>query len=259
MSNQCVVVATRPLVLSILKERLEKLGQAEEDWHTFLMLPKSLISIGIKSAVKTLQILSDEDTLLGRLIPSYLGNCQVVCMTDKDPETFLPFDLEFAYAAALHLTMANSLFPSTADDQMYSQIAHSILDEMIFNGNKVAEARKVELIRIESLFRDLAKRVQQEGLQVLTLSGPEAGEVGLVYNSHGEHQGQESVTGPEAGSHSTEGGIPQCFQEPSVPANVDALGHVGISSCEFLSILEEIDHPGIPYDVLYAGPEWLEG
>lgn len=31
MSNQCVVVATRPLVLSILKERLEKLGQAEED------------------------------------------------------------------------------------------------------------------------------------------------------------------------------------------------------------------------------------
>lgn len=63
-----MIIATRPLLLSVLKERLEKLGRAEEDWQKFLALPKSLISIGIKSAVKTLQILSDENSLLGGFI-----------------------------------------------------------------------------------------------------------------------------------------------------------------------------------------------
>jgi proline utilization trans-activator len=65
--GQCVIIATRPLLLSVLKERLEKLCHAEEDWHNFSALPKSLISIGIKSAVKTLQILCDENSFLGNL------------------------------------------------------------------------------------------------------------------------------------------------------------------------------------------------
>lgn len=64
-SAQCVIVATRPLLLSILKERLEKLDHGEEDWQSFLAPTKALINTGIKSAVKTLQILSDEDSLLG--------------------------------------------------------------------------------------------------------------------------------------------------------------------------------------------------
>jgi hypothetical protein len=49
----------------VLKERLEKLGRAEEDWQKFLALPISLISIGIKSAEKTLRIIGDENGLLG--------------------------------------------------------------------------------------------------------------------------------------------------------------------------------------------------
>ncbi|OKO99553.1 Proline utilization trans-activator [Penicillium subrubescens] len=63
--HQCVISATRPLLLSVLKERLEKLGRAEEDWQKFLALPISLISIGIKSAEKTLRIIGDENGLLG--------------------------------------------------------------------------------------------------------------------------------------------------------------------------------------------------
>lgn len=49
----------------MLEERLEKLGREEEDWQKFLTLPKSLISIGIKSAEKTLQTLSDENVFIG--------------------------------------------------------------------------------------------------------------------------------------------------------------------------------------------------
>ena len=63
---QCIIIATRPLLLSVLKERLEKLGREEEDWQKFLTLPKSLISIGIKSAEKILQMLSDENALVGK-------------------------------------------------------------------------------------------------------------------------------------------------------------------------------------------------
>jgi hypothetical protein len=59
-------VATRPLLLSVLKERLEKLGRAEEDWQKFLALPKSLIETGVKSAEKILQIIGDENGLLGK-------------------------------------------------------------------------------------------------------------------------------------------------------------------------------------------------
>lgn len=54
----------------MLKERLEKLGRAEEDWQKFLALPISLISIGIKSAEKTLRIIGDENGLLGTNILS---------------------------------------------------------------------------------------------------------------------------------------------------------------------------------------------
>jgi hypothetical protein len=64
------VVATRPLLLSILKERLERLGEREDDWQSFLAPTKVLISTGIKSALKTLQILSDENSLLGEFYPS---------------------------------------------------------------------------------------------------------------------------------------------------------------------------------------------
>lgn len=63
--TQCVIVATRPLLLSLLKERLDKLDHGEGDWQGFLNLTKPLISTSIKSAIKTLQVLSSEDGLLG--------------------------------------------------------------------------------------------------------------------------------------------------------------------------------------------------
>lgn len=61
-----MIVATRPLLLSVLKERLENMDLAEEDWQSFLALTTNLISTGINSAVKTLQILTDNDSILGQ-------------------------------------------------------------------------------------------------------------------------------------------------------------------------------------------------
>jgi proline utilization trans-activator len=59
-------MATRPLLLSVLTEILEKLSRGREDLHNLLSPTKTLISTGIKSAAKTLQILSDEDNMSGK-------------------------------------------------------------------------------------------------------------------------------------------------------------------------------------------------
>lgn len=42
--TKCVITATKPLLLSILKERLVNLGQADEDWQSFLEATADLIN-----------------------------------------------------------------------------------------------------------------------------------------------------------------------------------------------------------------------
>ncbi|RMJ22234.1 putative transcription factor [Aspergillus sp. HF37] len=220
--HQCVIVATRPLLLSVLKERLGKLGQGDEDWPSLLAPTKALISTGIKSASKTLQILTDEDSFL---------------------EVFLPFELEFTYAAGIHLTMANTLFPHASDGQSYSKETHLILDEMIYKGNRLAGTRKEELGHLEGLFRELEARIERRGLQTLTLTSPEQNvtEAGNTTNPSGEQQDgevvlaadQETVPLSEPGD---------CSQSiiPQTPRDLEVLDNIGISSYDFLSLVNQM-------------------
>ncbi|KAL1634393.1 hypothetical protein SLS56_002403 [Neofusicoccum ribis] len=219
--HQCVIVATRPLLLSVLKERLERLGREKEGWQSILAHTTSLISTGIKSAAKTLQILSDEDIIL---------------------EVFLPFDLEFTYGAALHLIMANALFPGDADEQSY-QKARVILDEMISEGNRVAEVRKAELVHLEELCWELAMQSERQGLQSLTLAGPEGPEIGANNNSTA-YEADQVVSETDIGtatvsiagsSHSSPPST-----DPAAGANFEFLDNIGISSSEFLSIVDQM-------------------
>ncbi|KAL3485509.1 hypothetical protein BJX62DRAFT_242865 [Aspergillus germanicus] len=275
--HQCVIVATRPLLLSVLKERLEKLGKAEEDWHKFLALPKSLIATGIKSAEKTLQMLGDENCLLA------------INIWQSQPETFLSFDLELTYAAALHLTMANALFPPSPETRLlYSQKAHAILNELILYGNRVAEARQRELSRIESLFLQFSNQVEEQGLRPLTLHESVAlnsSNNNTTTNTnnpqlHSNLQGAETTitgrpqTDPEreigllletpassasqpSNSHNN---LPLEADSPSAgnPVGLDS-DSFGISSYEFLSIVDQITNPVLAYGELDTRPEWLAG
>ncbi|KAJ5702043.1 hypothetical protein N7488_009591 [Penicillium malachiteum] len=124
-------------------DRLSELNNNDEDAADALDLTKTLITVGIKSASKTLQIISQSDCLL---------------------EVFLLYNLEFTYAAAIHLAMASALFPEALDGQAFAEEAHSILDQMISNGNKVAQMRKEELIHVERLFFEVATRAKSNGL-----------------------------------------------------------------------------------------------
>ncbi|OJJ35927.1 hypothetical protein ASPWEDRAFT_532510 [Aspergillus wentii DTO 134E9] len=212
----CVMLATRPLLLSVLKERLEKLDHGEEDWKSLLAPTRALIHTGIKSAVKTLQILSDENSLL----------------------VFLPFELEFTYGAAIYLTMTKTLFPHSVDGEACSKSAHSILDEMIHKGNRLAEVRSAELTHLEQLFQHLTTRIEQQDLQTLYLSTPEQ------RNAPGPniHNVQEEpATDPEATTAPLATDLPMSptaiVQEAG---DLDFLESIGISSYEFLSIVDQI-------------------
>ncbi|KNG91257.1 Zn(II)2Cys6 transcription factor [Aspergillus nomiae NRRL 13137] len=231
--HQCVIVATRPLLLSVLKERLDKLDHGEEDWQNFLAPTKSLISTGIKSAAKTLQILTHEDSLL---------------------EVFLPFDLEFTYAAAIHLAMADTLFPHSTEGQNYSEEVHAILDEMIYKGNRLAAVRKGELAHLETLFKDLATRIERRGLQTLTLSSPTENEQPTPCD--GEYQiGGSTVqtepidvslvrdpsTSPDVLHHTT--------------SDIEFLENIGISSYEFFTIVNQIGNSD-NYSLLDPAQVW---
>lgn len=227
--HQCVLVATRPLLLSVLRERLDKLGHGDENWETFLSLTTTLISTGIKSAVKTLQILSLEDTVL---------------------DVFLPFDMEFIYAAALHLTMSSTLFPSSIpEDQRAAQAqAHSCLDEMVSKGNRVAEVRKAELAHLESLCREMALYSEQRGLQTLTLDDFGGAEILSMANTEANmadvppHDPRVAAPDMRAATEIAVCGMGQ----GSMPAfdnqmsNVEFLDNIGISSGDFFDIVDQM-------------------
>ncbi|KAE8420420.1 hypothetical protein BDV36DRAFT_281516 [Aspergillus pseudocaelatus] len=230
--HQCVIVATRPLLLSALVERLENLDHEREYWKSFLALTKTLISIGIKSAVKMLQILSNDDNLL---------------------EIFLPYDLEFTYAAALHLAMANAVFPQALDGQAYLEEAHCILDEMISNGNKVAEVRKTELVHLETLFEELASRVKSQGLQPLTLASP-TGPDAVTQPQGMEEDGEgETVTDIGVWDLPIPGDSLTSHPTDMQMSSVELLNNIGISSSDFLYIVDQIGNPDVSYSILDLG------
>lgn len=148
--------------------------------------------------------------------------------------------MEVTYGAALHLMMANSLFPDATDKHSYSEEAHGILDEMIFKGNRLAAARKTELAHLEGLFGELTLRVERYGLQTLSLTTPEhlQNEIESVV----PHIQAFPSVDPNSDFHSSD--ISGCL-DPSLSlahpgGGVELLDDMGISSYEFLSIIEQI-------------------
>ncbi|KAL4988818.1 hypothetical protein BDW68DRAFT_176487 [Aspergillus falconensis] len=245
--HQCVIIATRPLLLSVLKERLQKLDHGAEDWQSIVAPTNVLISAGIKSAAKTLQILTDEDSLL---------------------EVFLPFDMEFTYAAALHITMASALFPNITESQDYIDIqdAYAILDQMVARGNRLAGARKTELVQLETLFRELSGRIERRGLETLILPCPTQSEQGgaaaaeyiarmdsdedVNVGGLAVSAGGEAIPLSMPGSPSVLNGAGAAVQAP----NMDILDSIGISSYEFFSLVNQIGPESV--NVLDGAEEW---
>lgn len=138
--------------------------------------------------------------------------------------------------------MANTLFPQACDSETHSQVAHAILDEMIYKGNRLAEARKAELNHLEMLFGELAARIERRGLQTLTLFSPDQ------YEGDADEPTASVNTGyaPDQGSIVPQvSGDVSCAQPvlPQTPRDMGFLDNIGISSYDFLSIVNQMGNP----------------
>ncbi|BCS30660.1 uncharacterized protein APUU_80963A [Aspergillus puulaauensis] len=217
-------------------ERLSKLDTDNDDAAETLDLTRTLIMTGIKSASKTLQIISQNDSLL---------------------EVFLLYNLEFTYAAAIHLAMASALSPEAFDGKASAQEAHSILDQMISNGNKVARVRKEELLHLEGLFHEVAARAESKGLQPLSLTTALGREVDP--DEHGFRVGTEEQHLRQLSDDM----LPDAHGDPEydhsmyhgdvLMPSTELLNDIGISSVEFLGIIEQIGNPDTGYSLLDLG------
>ena len=141
--------------------------------------------------------------------------------------------MEVTYGAALHLMMTKTLFPHATEGQGYSEQAHSVFDEMVFKGNRLAAARKTELSHLEGLFQELAVRIERHGLQTLALTVPQTQD-GEVPHYPAQHL-QEPVVDPAL--HEDPVSSPSF---PHLANGVELLDEIGISSYEFQSIIEQI-------------------
>ncbi|OJJ79766.1 putative C6 transcription factor [Aspergillus glaucus CBS 516.65] len=131
----CIIVTVRPLILSLLWERLS--CHENGDSLRPLSAPvRTIVQSCIDSAIKSLRLLTA------------LRNQNLL-------ESFLPFDLESLFSAAWVLSMISAIFPDTLPDHSYRDTSFSLLDDMIERGNRVAQFRKSEIELLEDLVQPL--------------------------------------------------------------------------------------------------------
>lgn len=243
-----------------MKERLDLLGfRGDENWTDFLAQTGSVISTGIKSAMKTLQILTSEYSVLGKRVISLrclpaLKHSEVVNQPTSD--AFLPYDVEFTFGAALNLTMADALFPNVVDYNYCREMAHQILNDLVYRGNRVAFARRSELCHLEDLCHELISRGQRQGLQTLRLCGTEPQVTNLSRKVGGDQEGLLSVANETQtlGRSVDVGQTIHVNSQAERTSDMEFLDNIGISSEEFLSIVQHMGSPGtFPDSMLTLG------
>ncbi|KIW80709.1 hypothetical protein Z517_07325 [Fonsecaea pedrosoi CBS 271.37] len=131
--NQCIVLATRPLLLCLLQETLQSLRPGSNGVKVYIPPSiRDLLKTCSDSATKTLKMLSALSS------HSFL-------------DTFLPFDLEFACSASSVVTMVDEILRGASISSSTKDLRHKILDEIAAGGNKAAPYRQRELRRLSEL------------------------------------------------------------------------------------------------------------
>lgn len=147
---------------------------------------------------------------------------------NRTAESFLPFDLEFTYGAAIHLTMASALVPELVGQRSFNQQAHLILDEIISKGNRVAEIRKADLTRLETLFEGLKERYANAANHISATLVPETSD-----DAHEQdHRPNDNTQLP--------------FITGDINVSEDELPELGLTSYDIAAIVDQIDYNASP-------------
>ncbi|KAB8271072.1 hypothetical protein BDV30DRAFT_214148 [Aspergillus minisclerotigenes] len=135
--HQCIVLATRPVLFCFLKMRIQTTDSSLESLNSSANVRK-LLQVCIDSAQQILNIL-------------------IVLQRQNLLDSFLPFDLEATYTAAVVLVTAPAADASLLDDwTSWFHTSVTVLDEMISRGNLIAGFRKSELQQLAGMLSHLA-------------------------------------------------------------------------------------------------------
>lgn len=157
MYHHCILQATRPLVMCLLKTFLG-LTTPDTDRGAWISPPiVALLKTSIASAVASLKILCtlEKQRLMGESITDATLGGEGEPVADLRLETFLPFDLEHVFSSAMTLCILQTILPSLTSDRTWSSMAHSVLDTMSKQGQVAAPLRKSELVQLEQFLRQL--------------------------------------------------------------------------------------------------------
>ncbi|KAH8807875.1 Zn(II)2Cys6 transcription factor [Xylogone sp. PMI_703] len=147
--HQCIVLATRPLIFFLLKIRLESPGTILRSLNSSPNV-RNLPQMCIDSSQQMVNILSSLQSQ-GLL------------------ETFLHFDLESIFVSAVILLISPVIDVSLLDNgSSWLQKSYVIIDEMISNGNLIAEFRKSELQQLEETLNHRLPDLSQSSSGLIT-------------------------------------------------------------------------------------------
>ncbi|KAL2800273.1 hypothetical protein BJX66DRAFT_183185 [Aspergillus keveii] len=143
--HQCIVLATRPLLLCFLKMRFQSADICLETLNSSANVLR-LLQVCVDSAQQQLSILG--------------------CLFEQSLlDSFLPFDLESTFVSSVVLLMAPAIDSNLLDNRTpWLQKSCVILDDMITRGNLIARFRKAELEQLDSL---LSQLVPDRQLQIV--------------------------------------------------------------------------------------------
>ncbi|OJJ42155.1 hypothetical protein ASPZODRAFT_20750 [Penicilliopsis zonata CBS 506.65] len=137
--HHCIVLATRPLVIWLL---IRSIPPGQFDPQELAGPMARLLETSAQSATTTLATL--------------------VALLDRDMlDTFLPFPLEYAFSAALLLSILGFILPAYVPDPAWHRAAAAVFDEMVRRGNVVAVLRRAELDHLEALLEPHRQQRQQ--------------------------------------------------------------------------------------------------
>ncbi|KAL4913252.1 hypothetical protein BDW62DRAFT_205681 [Aspergillus aurantiobrunneus] len=135
--HQCIVLATRPLLLCFLKMRLQSADTCLETLNSSANVLR-LLQVCVDSAQQQLNIL--------------------ICLYEQSLlDSFLPFDLESTFVSSVVLLLAPTLDSALLESRRpWLKKSYLILDDMISRGNLIAQFRKSELEQMSALLYQLA-------------------------------------------------------------------------------------------------------
>ncbi|XDG06182.1 hypothetical protein ABKA04_005797 [Annulohypoxylon sp. FPYF3050] len=149
LCHHCIVLATRPLVMWLLTLSVQHtVVEAQQlDGPIAALLQRAAGSA--TSITLILKTLADQNML----------------------DTFLPFQLEYAFAAGMLLSILGAILPSYVPDASWCSSVNLVLGEMVRKQNAVARLRKEELEKLEQLLGSIRRYDPDPSMQDVPQSG----------------------------------------------------------------------------------------